>query len=262
MKKLTIIKIGGKVIDDPNALDRFLKDLAKIEGRKILVHGGGKVASEFGQRLDIQPKLVDGRRITDKATLDLVTMVYGGLINKQIVAKLQAFGTNAIGLTGADANVLSAVKRPVGNVDYGYVGDVTVQDVNSDRLEQWLYSGLLPVFCALTHDLNGSLLNTNADTIASILASALAQTFEVSLIYCFEQKGVLSDFEKEIVIGSIDSESYKTLKDNEVIADGMIPKMDNAFDALNAGVNTVRIGHFTQLLQLTEGRVGTQIMIS
>lgn len=260
MKKLTIIKIGGKVIDDARSLDLFLKDFAEVEGSKILVHGGGKVASEFGKRLGIKPELVDGRRITDKATLDLVTMVYGGLINKQIIAGLQALNVDAIGLTGADANVLPAKKRPVKTVDYGFVGDVQLNDVNTKRLEQLLDAGLIPVLCALTHDRKGNLLNTNADTIASILASALSQVFEVDLIYCFEQKGVLSDFEKEELIEEIDQEAYQKLKAECVISDGMIPKMDNAFDALQAGVGKVLVGHFTQLLQLINGSTGTQII--
>lgn len=262
MKKLTIIKIGGKVIDDEMSLDSFLDDFAKVEGSKILVHGGGKVASEFGERLGIKPKLIEGRRITDSATLDLVTMVYGGLINKKIVASLQSLDADAIGLTGADANVLPAKKRPVRTVDYGFVGDVQSNDVNTYRLEQLLDSGLIPVLCALTHDRNGNLLNTNADTIASILASALSKVFEVDLIYCFEQKGVLSDFENEGLIETIDQQTYQKLKTESVISDGMIPKMDNAFDALSAGVSKVSIGHFAQLLELIEGSTGSQIKIS
>ena len=260
MKKLTIIKIGGKVIDDETALNQFLHDFSTIDGPKILVHGGGKIASGFGERLGIKPQLVEGRRITDEDTLELVTMVYGGLVNKKIVAQLQANGENAIGLTGADANVLSAKKRSVKTIDYGFAGDITKADVDIDRLSQFLEGRLTPVFCALTHDGKGSLLNTNADTIASILASALATHFEVNLVYCFEQKGVLSDFENQVVIDRIDLNVYQQLKSEGIINEGMIPKLDNAFDALKSGVDHVAIGHYGQVKQLASmERVGTKI---
>ena len=259
MQELTIIKIGGKVIDDEMSLDLFLKDFARVEGNKMLVHGGGKVASTFGKRLNIAPKLVDGRRITDKATLDLVTMVYGGLLNRQITAKLQAINADAIGLTGADANVLAAQKRPVKNLDYGFVGDPGLNDVNVERLKQFLDAGLIPVLCALTHDRKGNLLNTNADTIAATLASALSRVFKVKLIYCFEQKGVMANLEKDTIIEAIDANAYQHLKAEQIITEGMIPKMDNAFDALRAGVGAVRIGHFTRLKALVENQEGTLI---
>ena len=262
MSNLTIIKIGGKVIDDPEALAQFLSDFSKIEGNKILVHGGGKIASELGRKMGIEPKMHEGRRITDDATLELVTMVYGGLVNKRIVSKLQALEVDALGLTGADANVLSAVKRPVKTVDYGYAGDVTVQDVNAARLTGFIEAGLVPVLCALTHDKAGKLLNTNADTIASILSAGLASQFEVNLTYCFEQPGVLSDFEKKTVIGHINGEVYEQLRADGTINEGMIPKMDNAFDALKAGVKEVRIGHFSEVLNLTLGSdSGTHISL-
>ena len=259
MKKLTIIKIGGKVIDDEVALDQFLKDFSEIEGAKILVHGGGKIASDFGERLGIKPQLIDGRRITDKATLELVTMVYGGLVNKKIVAKLQSQNENAIGLTGADANVLSAIKRSVKTVDYGFAGDVTKAHVNTESLSKLLSTGLTPVFCALTHDGKGQLLNTNADTIASILSAALSAFYEVDLVYCFEQKGVLSDFENQIVIKEIGMSTYQKLRQDGTINEGMIPKMDNAFDALYSGVLSVRIGHFSDVRELINGKEGTLI---
>lgn len=256
MRELTVIKIGGKVIDDEKALDRFLSDFAAIEGLKILVHGGGKIASDFGQRLGITPNYIDGRRITDADTLQLVTMVYGGLVNKNMVAQLQAKGVNAIGLTGADGNVLSAKKRPVRQIDYGFVGDVHVDDVQSSTLTKLLDASLVPVFCALTHDKTGHLLNTNADTIASVLASALSPQYKVKLVYCFEQKGVLSDFENQVVIEEMDRSSYADLKEKGVISEGMIPKLDNAFDALKAGATEVRIGHFSEVGALAMDRKG------
>lgn len=260
MKKLTIIKIGGKVIDDDTALKQFLHDFSTIDGLKILVHGGGKIASEFGERLGIKPQLIEGRRVTDEATLELVTMVYGGLVNKKIVAELQAHGENAIGLTGADANILAAKKRPVKTIDYGFAGDITKADVDVDRLSQFLEGGLTPVFCALTHDRKGSLLNTNADTIASVLASALTNEYQLDLIYCFEQKGVLSDFENQVVINKIDLSGYQQLKLEGVINEGMIPKLDNTFEALKSGVGHVTIGHFSQVKELAlKAETGTKI---
>ncbi len=262
MKKLKVIKIGGKVIDDVELLSQFLKAFNTVDGPKILVHGGGKIASDFGTRLGIEPKMTEGRRITDAETLELVTMVYGGLVNKRIVAQLQALGENTIGLSGADANVLKAVKRPVEKVDYGFVGDVEIEGVNQEALSQFIDRGLSPVICALTHDGKGNLLNTNADTIASILASALASDFEVNLIYCFEQPGVLSDFERQQVIPEMNSKSYDELKTQGVISDGMIPKMDNAFDALTAGVKSVHIGHFLKLNELLIGDSGTSIKLN
>lgn len=254
MKKLTIIKIGGKVIDDSVALDAFLTDFAQINGPKVLVHGGGTIATDFGEKLGIKPNYIDGRRITDAETLELVTMVYGGLVNKRIVTRLQAVGVNALGLTGADANVIPARRRPVREIDYGYVGDIIDGLVNFDPLSMFLEAGLTPILCPLTHDGQGSLLNTNADTIASTLARVASVSYEVELIYCFEQKGVLSDFENQIVIPQINPRSYEELKIQGTINDGMIPKLDNAFDALSTGVNKVTIGHFSEVLRLAEGK--------
>ncbi|MCE7993837.1 MAG: acetylglutamate kinase [Roseivirga sp.] len=254
MNQLKIIKIGGKVIDDQAALDAFLTDFSKIMGSKVLVHGGGKIASGFGEKLGIKPNYFDGRRITDAQTLELVTMVYGGLINKKIVAQLQVKGVNALGLTGADANVIAAKRRPVKEIDYGYVGDVSEDLVNFDSLSMFLEAGLTPVLCPLTHDGLGSLLNTNADTIASVLSSGLSRIFDVELIYCFEQKGVLSDFENQTVIPQINPLSYEELKIKGTIKEGMIPKLDNAFDALSSGVSTVTIGHFSDVLKLANGK--------
>jgi acetylglutamate kinase len=258
---MKVIKIGGNIIDDNSKSAIFLKDFAAIEGAKILVHGGGKIASEIGLKLAIEPKMFQGRRITDKETLDLVTMVYAGLINKNIVATLQSFSCNAIGLSGADANVLSAVKRPVKEVDFGFVGDLLETSVNTKTLQLLLNEGIIPVLSPITHDGNGTLLNTNADTIASTLAVALSKIFEVELIYCFEKKGVLENIEDEnSLIKEISSNNYLQLKSAGIIADGMIPKIDNAFDAIRKGVKKVRIMDAMELKSLNAGeRVGTEI---
>ena len=242
--KLYILKIGGNVIDDPGQLEKFLKSFAKIQGAKILVHGGGKIASSISKELGIVPNMVDGRRITDAETLKVVTMVYGGLVNKNIVALLQSFGCNAIGLTGADGNILPAHKRPVKEIDYGFVGDIEEDKVIDTILSSFLENGLCPVVAPLTHDQKGSLLNTNADTIASVLAVALSKNYDVSLIYCFEKSGVLRDVNDEkSLINSISSIEYEDLKKEGIINQGMIPKLDNAFDALQKGVQTVQIIH-------------------
>ncbi|WP_420388428.1 acetylglutamate kinase [Roseivirga sp.] len=255
MNKLTIIKIGGNVIDDPKSLDLFLADFAKRTEPTILVHGGGKIATQIGNQLGIEARMVDGRRITDAETLDLVTMVYGGLVNKKIVAQLQANGINAIGLTGADGNSMLAKKRPVKEIDYGFVGDVVPEGVNINLLVSLLNQGIRPVFCALTHDGQGNMLNTNADTIASVLAVALSKSFDVELVYCFEQPGVLSDFESKTVIPVLDPDNYHEYKNSGIINSGMIPKLDNAFDALNAGVGQVRIIHFSSLNNNQSGTI-------
>ncbi|RIJ41755.1 acetylglutamate kinase [Pontibacter oryzae] len=240
---MVIVKIGGNVLDNPDRLHGFLVDFAQLPGPKLLVHGGGKIASAMGQRLGINPKMVDGRRITDAETLDLVTMVYGGLVNKQVVAKLQAVGCNAIGLTGADANCIAAHKRPVREIDYGYAGDVAgSQSINIQALEAFFAAGLTPVFAPLTHDTKGSILNTNADTIASVLATALAARHTVQLVYSFEKKGVLQDAtDDNSVIPDINLHKYNELKAQGVVHAGMIPKLDNAFGALKQGVAEVLI---------------------
>ncbi len=253
MKKLSIVKIGGNVIDDNRSLKEFISEFAEMDGAYILVHGGGKVASQIGALMGIEPQMIDGRRITDAETLDLVTMVYGGLTNKKIVAQLQAQGINAIGLTGADGNTLLAHRRPKKEIDYGFVGDISAEGVNIDLIQSLLQQELSPVFCALTHDGKGQMLNTNADTIASVLAVALSEAFEVDLVYCFEQPGVLSDFEKKTVIAELNSSNYAEFKKEGVINSGMIPKLDNAFDALKAGVKTVRIIHFSDLKKNVAG---------
>ncbi|TGE14217.1 acetylglutamate kinase [Hymenobacter elongatus] len=239
---LKIFKIGGGILDDPDQLGRFLSELARVPGRTLLVHGGGKGASQMLQRLGLEPQLVQGRRITDAATLDIVTMFYAGKTNKQIVALLQQRGINALGLSGADGNSIRATKRPVQAIDYGFVGDLSEQSVNTALLHQLLQAGIMPVFCAITHDGQGQLLNTNADTIASALARALAGAYAVELHFCFEKDGVLADVhDEQSVLAQITPEVYHTLKASGAIAAGMVPKLDNAFAALAAGVEKVVI---------------------
>ena len=242
MASLNVLKIGGNVIDNPPVLEAVLRDFAAWQSPKILVHGGGKIASKLMEQLGITPKMVEGRRITDRETLDIVTMVYAGLINKNMVATLQRHACNAIGLTGADANIISAKKRPVKDIDYGCVGDLTPACISACMLANFINAGLAPVLAPITHDSAGSLLNTNADTIASSVAIALAQTFRVQLIFCFEKKGVLRDpGDDESVIEFLDDTLYNQYRHEGVITVGMIPKLDNAFAALHSGVAEVRI---------------------
>jgi len=244
MIDLFIIKVGGNVIDNPVLLQSFLENFASIPGKKILIHGGGKIATRIGDKLGIESKYVNGRRITDAETIDIVTMVYGGLVNKQLVAKLQSNGCNAIGMTGADANIIPAAKRPVKEIDYGFVGDIDTATVQAAPLKALLEAGLTPVFAPLTHDGNGQMLNTNADTIASSLATALSQYYTVRLIYCFEKKGVLHDADNDdAVINLIDRQIFKELLADGVLTDGILPKLENAFAAIESGVNEVLIGH-------------------
>ena len=238
--KLTIIKVGGKIVEDPATLDQLLTDFASIEGYKLLVHGGGRSATKMAEKLGIESKMVNGRRITDAETLKVVTMVYGGLVNKNIVAGLQAKQINAIGLTGADMNVILSEKRPVVTTDYGFVGDVKA--VDGQNLSHIIHAGLVPVMAPLTHDGKGSMLNTNADTIAAETAKALAPFFDVDLVYCFEKKGVLSNPEDdESVISVITPHSFQQLVADGTIQDGMIPKLENAIAAVRAGVTKVII---------------------
>ncbi|MCF3110213.1 acetylglutamate kinase [Niabella sp. CC-SYL272] len=250
--QLFIIKIGGNIIDNPEALETFLADFSKIQAAKILIHGGGKIATKIGTQLGIESKYIDGRRITDDETIDLVTMVYGGLVNKKVVAQLQALGTNAIGLTGADANMIPAKKRPVKDIDYGWAGDVETPGIQHKTLHFFLENGLTPVFAPLTHDGNGHILNTNADTIASSLAVALSAHFNVRLIYCFEKKGVLEDVNNDAsVIRRLDRPYYQQLKDEKKLFEGILPKIDNAFAAIDAGVSQVLIGDARDLIKNT-----------
>jgi len=248
-ESLTVVKIGGNVIDDSEKLHYFLEDFSALKGAKILVHGGGKIATEMGISLGIEPKMVDGRRITDIQTLRIVTMAYAGLINKNIVAQLQAKDCNAIGLTGADGNTIKAVKRPVKTIDYGFVGDLDENSVSVDTINNLLKIGLIPVFCAITHDGDTQLLNTNADTIASALSVAMSAEYTTTLIYCFEKSGVLRDVDDETsVVSEIRLDQFEQLKEEGVVSGGMIPKLHNAFEAIKAGVSEVYIGKAEELL--------------
>jgi acetylglutamate kinase len=261
MEKLFIIKIGGNIIDDKNALHAFLKDLSCIATKKILVHGGGKLATQLGEQLGIASKYVNGRRITDAATMDLVTMVYGGLINKKLVAQLQALQCNAIGLTGADANCIPATKRAVKEMDYGFAGDVDANNLNANTWQLFLQNNYVPIVAPITHDGAGQLLNTNADTIASSIAMALSKQYHVRLIYCFEKKGVLQNVDDDhSVITHINKEKYAQLLKQSVLADGILPKLDNAFAAIDHGVQEIVIAHANELLQnLLQTTTGTLI---
>ena len=242
MELLTILKTGGNVIDNPPVLKAVLRNFAEWQGAKILVHGGGKIADRLMEQLGIVPKMIEGRRITDRETLNVVTMVYGGLINKNIVAALQSYSCNAAGITGADANVIPATKRPVKDVDYGFVGDVKPDCIASDTLAALLRTGIVPVIAPITHDGAGTLLNTNADTIASSVAVAMAKKFRVKLVFCFEKKGVLRDPNDEnSVIEFLDEALYCKYKNGGIVTAGMIPKLDSAFAALRSGVYEVRI---------------------
>ena len=260
-KNLYVIKIGGNVIDNESALKTFLQSFAQIDAPAILIHGGGKVATSIGNKLGIESKYVDGRRITDDATIDVVTMVYGGLVNKKIVAALQSMGCNAIGLTGADGNLVPAVKRPVKTIDYGWVGDLDAKNINTGLLSTFLNNGIKPVLAPLTHDGHGHILNTNADTIASSIAVALSALYHVRLIYCFEKKGVLEDVNDETsVILNITKEKYRQLKEENKLFAGILPKLDNAFAAIDAGVNEVLIGDAKDLINNTSKQaLGTLI---
>jgi len=261
MKTLNIIKIGGNVIDNSENLYHFLKDFTALDGYKILVHGGGKIATELSETLGIEAKVVDGRRITDIEALRVVTMVYGGLINKNIVAQLQRYGSNAIGLTGADGDSIRAQKRLVKTIDYGFVGDIDETSVNVKGISALMQAGFTPVFCALTHDGEGQMLNTNADTIASALAVALAKSYHTTLIYCFEKKGVLMDInDDDSIIRDIGPKHYEELKTKQIIHSGMLPKLDNAFTAIACGVKAVIIGRSDEIGSLKKNKsFGTRL---
>lgn len=240
MNKLTLVKVGGKVVEEAASLHDFLLRFSKIEGLKVLIHGGGRSATAMASRLGLEAKMVDGRRITDQDMLEVVIMVYGGLVNKNIVAALQSMGINAIGLTGADLNYMQSVKRPVREIDYGFVGDVT--SVRPDEINLLINQGVVPVLAPLTHDCKGQLLNTNADTIAAEAAVAFSRHFETELVYCFEKPGVLRNAEDDnSVISSLNYEEFKNLQAGGAIHTGMIPKLDNSFDAIKRGVSQIRI---------------------
>jgi acetylglutamate kinase len=258
--KLTIIKIGGNVVDNPTLRENFLNDFTQIPSPKILVHGGGKIATQVAVKLDVETVMVEGRRITDKAMLDVVTMVYGGLVNKTLVAQLQSRGVNTIGLTGADAGVILSKKRPVKEIDYGFVGDI--EKVDSIFINSLLQQNLVPIFAPLTYDKDGNILNTNADTQAQAIAVAMAKDYEVNLVYCFEKKGVLTDVDDDdSVIPVLKKETYEQLKIEGAIHTGMVPKLDNAFKAISEGVAQVTICHAAEVKQsVNEGTAGTKII--
>ena len=243
---IQVIKIGGGVLENEASREMFLRQFAAVEGPKVLVHGGGRLATTMAERLGVKTQMIDGRRVTDKETLDIVTMVYGGLVNKQVVAQLQTMGVNAIGMTGVDGGWMKSVKRPIKNgIDYGYVGDVV--DVNGQHLRTLLDNGLTPVIAPITYSAEGLLLNTNADTVASQTAISLAP--DVQLTFCFEKAGVLSNPDDESsLIARITPETYTLLKADGIISGGMIPKIDNAFAAIEHGVQSVRITHANNLL--------------
>lgn len=254
MEKITVVKIGGNIIDNPEALKRFLEEFAALPGAKILVHGGGKLATRLAERLELKVQMVDGRRITDKGTLDVVTMVYAGLINKQVVAGLQAAGCNALGLSGADGNAVTARRRDPNPIDYGFVGDI--ERVDSGLLRRLLEGGITPVFSAIMHDGQGTLLNCNADSVASAIALGAAEIAPADLVFCFEKNGVLRDPEDDTtLIREITAETYAPLKADGIVSKGMIPKIENALKAVEKGVRSVTIKHSENLLN----EIGTTI---
>lgn len=254
-QSISIIKIGGNIIDNPSELKTFLADFATLKGKSILVHGGGKSATKLAQNMGLTPQMIDGRRITDAPMLEVVVGVYAGQINTEVVAQLQANGSNAVGFSGADGNLIQSDKRNHSTIDYGFVGDV--KKVNTKLLTSILDHGITPVFCAITHDGKGQLLNTNADTIASELAIALSTQFEVTITYCFEKPGVLFDAsDNTTVIDIINPELYAQLKAKKVIHSGMIPKLDNCFNSLSKGVKQIKIGHH-RMLQDAKGTYTT-----
>ena len=252
---LTIVKVGGAVVEDSARLDSLLSAFAAIDGRKVLVHGGGRRATAIASRLGVESRMVDGRRVTDGAMLEVVTMVYGGLVNKDIVARLQARGINSIGLTGADGGVILSHKRPVKDVDYGFVGDV--DRVDGSRLASLIEGGFTPVMAPLTHDGHGQMLNTNADTIAAETAKALAERFDVTLMYCFEKPGVMAEPDDDsTLIPVITRQDFRRLKADGTVTGGMLPKLENAFSAIDAGVSRVNITLATAI----DGRHGTMVV--
>ena len=259
-EKLFIVKIGGNVINDPTLLKNFLSDFYKIKGKKILIHGGGKLLDQLAASLNIPQNMINGRRVTDAESLKLASMVYAGYINKNLVSQLQLQGCNAIGLTGADGNILKAKKRNSEPIDFGFVGDCSIEDVNQSLLKDLLHSNLCPVFCSLTHDGQGQLLNTNADTITSVLAMAMKNHFDVDVIYCFEKSGLLRDKENEHSrIEKINRHEIHSMLQESLISDGMIPKIQNIAALLDAGISTVRLVHAAEILAVIQNskNIGT-----
>lgn len=262
-QKLYVIKIGGSLIDKEKDLMNFLEEFASIKALKVLVHGGGKLASDLAEKLNIPQQMTDGRRVTDKETLDIVTMVYAGKINKNIVAKLQNLNCNAIGFSGADGNLIKSKKRSVSNIDYGFVGDVDSKSVNIDLLQKFLELQLVPVFSAITHDQKENLLNTNADSIASVLAIALSNFYEVELLYCFDKDGILEDIENpDSLVNSLNSTKYELFRSANKLNKGILPKLENAFKAKENNVNKVVLLNKTKLQnQINHQNEGTEITI-
>ncbi len=255
---INVVKIGGNVIDSPEALDAFLHQFADIKGPKILIHGGGKEATRLSAAMGVETVMIDGRRVTDRETLDIVTMVYAGLINKRIVAALQAIGCDAVGLTGADGNVIPAVRRPANPVDYGFVGDINPAAISDRFIAALLEQGCTPVFCAICHDGNGSLLNCNADSVASAVAVAASRIADVRLTYCFEKPGVMTDIDDDTsVIPLITADMFAPLREQGIISAGMIPKIHNALESARQGVGEVRICSAANL----SGSTGTIIRL-
>lgn len=249
---VTVVKIGGNVVDNPEALGRFVGEFAAMPGRKILVHGGGKEATRLSARLEIPTTMIEGRRVTSRETLDVVTMVYAGLVNKRVVSLLQAAGCDAVGLCGADGDAIRATMRPKEPIDYGFVGDIAPEGVNARFIDSLLDAGKVPVFCAITHDGEGTLLNCNADSVASALAIGMAGTTAADLVYCFEQPGVMEDIERpDSLIPEITPALYASLKESGVVSKGMIPKIENALRAVELGVSSVTIKHADNLNNTT-----------
>lgn len=249
---VTVVKIGGNVVDNPDALGRFVGEFAAMPGRKILVHGGGKEATRLSARLEIPTTMIEGRRVTSRETLDVVTMVYAGLVNKRVVSLLQAAGCDAVGLCGADGNAIRATMRPKEPIDYGFVGDIAPEGVNARFIDSLLDAGKVPVFCAITHDGEGTLLNCNADSVASALAIGMAGTTAADLVYCFEQPGVMEDIDRpDSLIPEITPALYASLKESGVVSKGMIPKIENALRAVGLGVSSVTIKHADNLNNTT-----------
>jgi len=258
MEKLTVVKVGGKIVEEQSSLSQLLKYFSKIEGAKILVHGGGRSATAIARKLGVSTEMIGGRRVTSKEMLDVAVMVYGGLLNKNIVAKCQSLGMNAVGLTGADLNIIKAVKRPVKDIDYGYAGDVV--SVQAEQLAFLLEKDIVPVIAPLTHDGNGLMLNTNADTMASEVSKALAGKFATSLVYCFEKPGVLLNPEDDSsVIGRLNYKDFKKYQQDGTISEGMIPKLDNGFDALSKGLRDVVVANASALTNLND--LGTHLTL-
>lgn len=258
---LTVVKIGGNILDQETALHTFLDALVHVPGPLLLIHGGGKIATDLATQLGIEQRMVEGRRITDTDTLRVVTMVYAGWINKSLVAQLQARGRMAIGLCGADATLIPTIKRPVRTIDYGLVGDVLADRINTGLIWQLVDSGLLPVIAPISADATGQLLNVNADTIAQSVAIALAATQPVQLVYSFDKEGVLEDVNRpETLVPRLDAALYADMKAAGKIHSGMIPKLDNAFAAITQGVQRVILGRAEQLGNLLAGRIGTTIV--